>query len=122
MSFSLRKPALIRSLFGGYNQRVVDFFNSRGYTFVTGDLQTNDGIGASVSQSMQIVQSQVRDTSMILSFEKIASSSKQLAPQMISYIKDVRHLNLVTVDQCLDLKPYQVTGGAYQVRDNTWYC
>jgi peptidoglycan/xylan/chitin deacetylase (PgdA/CDA1 family) len=115
------KPGLFRPPYGSINQEKLDYLNSRGYTVVTWDVDTGDANGASVSQSMDEIRNGATDHSMILSHETYQSSAEQLAPQAISYLQG-RGFTLKSIDQCLNVTPYQQTGGGYGTRDGSWVC
>lgn len=114
------KPALFRPPYGSYTQSNLDYLNSRGYTVVGWDIDTEDALGATVAYSTNAAL-QAESGSMILGHEIIQTTVTTVVPAVVPKLQ-AQGLTLVTVSDQLNIQPYQVTGGIQQVKDATWTC
>ena len=119
----LSKPALFYPPLNGLSETNIDYLKSRGYTIVKlSSIQSEQTFGGvRVETAVQFYDANLNSNSMLFFNEANRMSSELLTPRLISLVQD-RGFTLKTVDQCLQINPYQVTGGAYQARDASWKC
>ncbi|RDB28972.1 hypothetical protein Hypma_014961 [Hypsizygus marmoreus] len=116
-------PAFMRPPYGSYNNLVRQASYVRGQKVVIWDFDSQDSVGASVSQSKALydqIISQHPSTILPLNHETIETTVHQVLPYAISKLKQAGY-RLVTLSECLGLPAYQrvTTPG---VRDSTWHC
>ncbi|RDW75379.1 hypothetical protein BP6252_06521 [Coleophoma cylindrospora] len=114
------KPALFRPPYGAQNAELVSYLNSRGYTVVGWSTDTQDSVGATVATSEGILNAATAGN-LFLAHETIQTTVQQVIPDTIPGLV-ARGVNLVTVDQCLGVNPYQAVRGSYGERDASWTC
>ncbi|SCZ94776.1 BZ3500_MvSof-1268-A1-R1_Chr12-1g03650 [Microbotryum saponariae] len=118
------KPKLFRPPYGAINERAAKLIESRGYTIVTWDFDSNDSDGHTTGpQSVKLYNKLANSypkPHIALNHEVYKSTGETVVPQVVPMLLK-KGYKLVTVDACLGINPYQSVGKASK-RDKTWTC
>lgn len=103
-----KKMRLMRPPYGATNSQVQQQLKKKGFTIVNWDVDTNDWRGYSGPKIEGIVKSQLANGSIILQHNSgnTLQGTVDALPNIIKYLKAQKY-QLVTVDQLLDMPPYQ---------------
>ncbi|KAF8311449.1 glycoside hydrolase/deacetylase [Clavulina sp. PMI_390] len=116
-------PAFMRPPYGNYNDLVRQVAYQRGQSLVTWDFDSQDSIGATVSQSETLyAQAVAKNPSnmLALNHEPMETTVHQVLPYAINLLQS-KGYELVTVAECLNMEPYQWTTTP-GTKDSTWTC
>jgi len=117
------QPAFMRPPYGAYNNLVRQIVHSRNQSMILWDLDTGDSEGASVSQSKASYTSALSKNPknlLALNHETYAGTAEQIVPFAIKLLQS-KGYELVTVAECLNLKPYQWTKSP-PANSPSWSC
>jgi len=116
-------PALFRPPYGSYNDQVLQIIKQNGMSAILWDFDSGDSTGSTVAQSESTYQTKAQSfpaSFLALNHETEQSTATTLLPNALQLLKN-KGYKLVTVSQCLGIKPYQSTGKASK-KDSTWTC
>jgi len=105
-------PAFMRPPYGNYNDLVRQVAYQRGQKLVTWDFDSGDSTGSTASQSDKAYDALVKkhpSTVLALNHEVYKTTAYTVVPHAIKALQGAGY-KLVTVADCLGLKPYQKVG------------
>jgi peptidoglycan/xylan/chitin deacetylase (PgdA/CDA1 family) len=114
------KPALFRPPYGSISDEYVEYLNGRGYTVVGWSIDSGDSVGVGYDEQVANVRA-AGEWDIVLEHEVHAQTVQQLVTDTVPWLV-LGGQKVVTVDVCLDVKPYQGSPVGYGVRDETWTC
>ncbi|SCV72939.1 BQ2448_6864 [Microbotryum intermedium] len=118
------KPKLFRPPYGSINERAAKVIESRGYTIVTWDFDSDDSDGHTTAAQSVKLYNKLAGTypkpHIALNHEVYKGTGQTVVPQVVPMLIQ-KGYKLVTVDACLGINPYQSIGKASK-KDKTWTC
>lgn len=116
-------PAFMRPPYGSYNDLVLEASRVRGQAVVTWDFDSQDSMGASAQQSINLYQQKIQQhpsTIMPLNHETYSSTAYTVIPAVLPKLNAAGY-RVVDVATCLGLPKYQWTTTP-SPRDSSWHC
>ncbi|POY73050.1 hypothetical protein BMF94_3888 [Rhodotorula taiwanensis] len=117
------KPRFFRPPYGRYDSKSLKVLKQRGYTVVLWDFDDRDTIGYTPAQSVagyKKLAMTFPKPHIALNHEVKEGTVDIVAPKAIPLLS-ARGYDLVGMDTCLAIEPYQVVGEP-GTRDDTWTC
>jgi peptidoglycan/xylan/chitin deacetylase (PgdA/CDA1 family) len=118
-----KTPAFMRPPYGEYNDLVRQVVKQRGQSVAMWDFDSQDSLGATVSQSEKHYRDAVAKNPpnmLALNHEPYETTAHQVLPYAIKLLQS-KGYQLVTLAECLNLPAYQKET-APGVPDSTWHC